>query len=504
MRKIELDSTFFGELLPKELEGFLFDTNPWWRDMPMPILPQFRRWLFQDTLQRLRAGLAPVTVLRGPRQVGKTTLQQQIIDCLLRERGINSNRIFRVQFDELSLFKGLTDPILTMCRWFESHVLGKSFNESAHAGEVVFLFFDELQNLPNWAPQIKALVDHHTVRVLLTGSSALRIEYGRDSLAGRISTLELGPLLLREIAGLCQLGDISPFLPANGLGDLQKSDFWRDLREYGVRHLGVRDQAYSLFSQRGGYPIAQVRPDRPWGEVADQLNETVIRRVIQHDLRVGERGRKRDENLLEEVFRLSCRYAGQSPGRAVFVSELRSALAANIGWQRVLTYLRFLNDTLLIRLIDPLELRLKKLKGSPKICLCDHSLRASWLQEMIPIAPEDLEQSEHLRDLAGRIAENIVGYFLSSIPTLDLAWSPERGLEPEVDFVITIGEHRIPLEVKYRKHLDEQRDTLGLRAFIERTVYKAPFGILVTLTDGVTVSDPRIIPLPLSSLLLMR
>jgi predicted AAA+ superfamily ATPase len=77
-------------------------------------------------------------------------------------------------------------------------------------------------------------------------------------------------------------------------------------------------------------------------------------------------------------------------------------------------------------------------------------------------------------------------------------------MEPEVDFVLTVGDYRIPVEVKYRRRIDEFRDTLGLRAFLEKTVYHAPFGILVTLTDEVSVTDPRIIPIPLASLLLMR
>ncbi|RMD64421.1 DUF4143 domain-containing protein, partial [Candidatus Parcubacteria bacterium] len=242
----------------------------------------------------------------------------------------------------------------------------------------------------------------------------------------------------------------------------------------------------------------------PWEEIADQLNEMVIRRVIQHDLRIGERGRKRDQNLLEEIFRLCCRYAGQAPGQPVFALYLQRALSANVGWQRVLAYLRFLNDTLLIRLVQQLEILLKRLRGRPKICLCDHSLRASWLQEIIPLTVDGLRAAPHLPDLAGHLAESIVGYFLGTIPGLDLAWFLERGAEPEVDFVLTVGEHRIPLEVKYRLRIDEHRDTLGLRAFLEKTVYNAPFGILVTLTDDVTVHDPRIITLPLSSLLLMR
>jgi predicted AAA+ superfamily ATPase len=238
--------------------------------------------------------------------------------------------------------------------------------------------------------------------------------------------------------------------------------------------------------------------------IADQLNETIIRRVIQHDLRLGERGRRRDQSLLEELFRLCCRYAGQAPGQAVFIQELRRALAANVGWQRVMAYLRFLNDTLLIRLVPPLEIRLKKKKGNTKISLCDHALRASWLQELVPITPQALKRSPHLSDLAGHIAESIAGYYLGSIPGLDLAWFPERGAEPEVDFVITVGEYRIPIEIKYRFHIDQHRDTIGLRAFIEKTVYNAPFGLLITLTDDVAIDDPRIIPIPLSTLLLLR
>jgi len=268
-----------------------------------------------------------------------------------------------------------------------------------------------------------------------------------------------------------------------------------------IRYMSRR--AFSAFSDYGAFPMAQVRRDVPWEQIADQLNETVIRRAITHDLRMGPKGQKRDEHLLEEVFRLACRYVGQSPSQGFYLTEIREVMHANIGWQRVLAYLRFLDGTLLLRLIEPLELRLKRRRGAAKICLCDHALRAAWLQEVIPLTPEGLGSAPHLHDLAVHIAESVTGYFFRSIIGLDVAHFPERAQEPEVDFVLTVGEQRIPVEVKYRRRID-YRDTIGLRAFIEKAHYHAPFGILVTLLDEVASDDPRIVSLPLSSLLLLR
>jgi predicted AAA+ superfamily ATPase len=203
------------------------------------------------------------------------------------------------------------------------------------------------------------------------------------------------------------------------------------------------------------------------------------------------------------VFRLACRYAGQSPSQKLYLDEVKRALNANIGWQRVLAYLRFLDATLLVRLIEPLELRLKQKKGAAKLVLCDHALRAAWLQEQVPLDPTALLSAPHLSDLAGRIAESVAGQFFKSIINLDVRHFPERGAEPEVDYVLTLGDQRLPVEIKYRRRIDHA-DTRGLRAFIEKTVYNAPFGILVTQGDEPASDDPRIVSLPLSTLLMMR
>lgn len=482
----------------------IFRDNPWWEGKPGRILPPRRRSFVAQIQSAIDRKLAPITVVRGPRQVGKTTAQLQVIDDLLRS-GTPPRHILRVQFDELTGLGKLQDPILRIVDWYENSVLKRSLNEAAHAGQPTFLFFDEVQNLRDWAPQLKHLVDHSTTSVVVTGSSALRIEVGRDSLAGRIGTLEVGTLSLSEIAAIRFQRDLPVAFPSNGVERLGDVQAWRDLQALGLTHKVLRDVAFAAFAERGGYPLVHERPDQPWDEIARQLNENVIRRVIMHDLRLGDRGRRRDPVLLEELFRLACRYAGQSPSVVVFAQELQRALKANVGPQKIRKYLEFLDLTLLLRLIAPLELRLKKTQGAPKLCLADHGLRASWLQEPIALTREGLAARPEDADLAGRIAESIVGTYLATAVGADqIKHFPERAGEPEVDFVMVTGAVRIPIEVKYRRRIDPVADTAGLRSFIEKSAYRASFGILVTQSDTPVVTDPRIVEIPLASLLLLR
>lgn len=114
----------FGQPLPIEVETFLRTTNRWWEGKPPPPPPPFRRWMFEPALKRLKKGMTPGTVLRGTRQVGKTTLQEQIIDHLLHEEGVSPNRILRVQFDQMPLLNNIQVPVLALALWFENNILG--------------------------------------------------------------------------------------------------------------------------------------------------------------------------------------------------------------------------------------------------------------------------------------------------------------------------------------------------------------------------------------------
>lgn len=494
---------FEGLRLEQGLIADIMRMNPWWKNEALPVLPQTRRHIVAQITSRMERRLAPIVVVRGPRQIGKTTAQLQIISDLLAS-GISPDRILRLQFDDLPEIGNVSEPILRIVEWYEKVVLKKSLNDSAHVAQIGFLFFDEIQNLKKWDVQLKSLVDHSTANIVVTGSSALRIEKGRDSLAGRINTLETGVMTLTEISRFYDINLGDPFLPDNGTEILTDTHFWRELKIHAnVKQEDIK-KIFLKFSERGGYPLVHAKREVPWEHIADQLNENVVKRVIQHDLRVGERGRKRDENLLKEVFALACRYIGQSIQLDTFAREANRTLHANVGPLRIQHYLKFLGDTLLLRIIPPLEIRLKRKRGGPKICLADHALRASWLEEYIPLDPEGLEKEPHLTTLAGHIAESVVGATLSSITGLDIAHYPQRKGEPEVDFVITSGTKRVPLEVKYQRKIDPLRDTEGLRSFMENVNNKALFGIMITQTAVESVADPRIITIPLSTFMLLR
>jgi hypothetical protein len=51
----------------------------------LPVIPVFRRWPYAKLRQRLDTPIAPAVVVRGPRQIGKTTLQLQLIESLLKD-----------------------------------------------------------------------------------------------------------------------------------------------------------------------------------------------------------------------------------------------------------------------------------------------------------------------------------------------------------------------------------------------------------------------------------
>jgi len=193
-----------------EAIAVLRDLNPWWVDPPTvrPVPPEYRRPLVASLSTRLRnpkGGL--IEVVRGPRQVGKTTGIYQIIGDLLAA-GVRGADILLVRFD-LALLRSEPAVLRNVVRWYAEDVRRRPL----HDGAPPYLFLDEVHKLRRWSDEVKHVGDTFPFRILLTGSSSVLVARGgRESLAGRVFTTELPPFSFREVVE-CWHGGLARALP---------------------------------------------------------------------------------------------------------------------------------------------------------------------------------------------------------------------------------------------------------------------------------------------------
>jgi predicted AAA+ superfamily ATPase len=199
-----------------------------------------------------------------------------------------------------------------------------------------------------------------------------------------------------------------------------------------------------------------------------------------------------------------CRWAGQSVTARTIAQEANKLLGDGVREAYVARSVEFLADAMLIHRIMPLELLLKKQAHPPKLCLCDHFVRNAWLQETVPLDPKELvAEPVEVSTVAGHLIESTIGYYLAGIPNLDVAWFPARKDEGEVDFVLTIGTQRIPIEIKYQRGRLDAKDVANLEGFCSQKRYNAPFGLVLTQESYGEVTD-KVLAIPAASFLLVR
>ena len=134
----------------------------------------FQRTMVDDLAQALRRDTPWIQVVIGPRQVGKTTAMQQLLERLKQP--------CHVAAADTALPPG--------SEWIESHwSLAASLRATAAAPTLLVL--DEIQKVQGWSEVVKRLWDE-TLRarrplcVILLGSSSLLLQRGlMESLAGR-------------------------------------------------------------------------------------------------------------------------------------------------------------------------------------------------------------------------------------------------------------------------------------------------------------------------------
>jgi len=254
--------------------------NPWWFN-PQSIEDDFHlRQLKELSLiithpleKEINLESTRLYILRGPRQIGKTTLLKKIIKKLL-EKGINPQNIFYFAFDigGIKDEHEVADLIITYLNF--AHKKSPSH---------FWLFLDEVTYTPRWSIGLKIIYDQgyfKNLTLIATGSSSLDLKKGGERLPGRRgiapaqSDLVMLPLLFRDyIENIWQLKD----LPKISLEDNPSSLFIKaqEISLYGEKI----KKAWEEYIISGGYPLSIVNY-KTKGFITEDVYYTYLQSIL--------------------------------------------------------------------------------------------------------------------------------------------------------------------------------------------------------------------------------
>jgi hypothetical protein len=165
--------------------NILINQNPWWKDKK-EIENDYHIRLYEESSLKWRPKIrsqinlkeAGVYIIRGPRQVGKTTLLKLIIKDIIPKVD-DSRRCFYFACDEGGIRdeKELKNLLETYISWARRDISDK-----------LYIFLDEVTYTKNWATGVKVIADRgklQKITLIATGSSSLELKLGGERLPGR-------------------------------------------------------------------------------------------------------------------------------------------------------------------------------------------------------------------------------------------------------------------------------------------------------------------------------
>ncbi len=324
-------------------------------------------------------GRFPAVGLIGPRQAGKTTLARAIADEL-------GDKATYLDLELPSDTAKLVDA--------ESYL-------SAYENRLVVL--DEIQRAPGIFQVLRGLIDQrrrkgirHGQFLLLGSASVELLKQSAESLAGRISYLELTPLILGEVHA----------------GDPEAMD-----------RLWVR----------GGFPDSFLAPD---DAASLDWRRAFVQTYLERDIPML--GPRIPSETLGRFWRMLAHNQGQ------MLNAARIAASLGVSGQTVARYLDILVDLLLVRRLQPWASNAaKRLVRSPKVYVRDSGVTHALLgikdrEDLLghPIAGESWE---------GFVIENLV----AAAPPGTEAWFYRTSAGAEIDLVMQLGSQELwAVEVK--------------------------------------------------------
>ncbi len=408
----------------------------------------------RDLMDELKDHLSKreISLIIGPRQVGKTTLMLLLKDYL-EDRG-EKTAFLSLDFEGDKQFFSSQSALIKKLEL----ELGK---------EEDYVFIDEIQRKENAGVFLKGLYDLNLpYKFIVSGSGSLELkEKIHESLVGRKRVFELNPVSFEEFVNF-----------KTGYRYEKKLNEFFEVEQEKTESLLLE---YLNF---GGYPrvILEETLEEKRKNI-DEILQSYLEKDISYLLRV--------ERV--DAFSSLIKILASQIGQLVNYSEI--CLTAGISMQTLKNYLWYAEKTFIVQRLTPyFRNPRKEIIKSPVIYFYDLGLRnyALGLFGNLPMLPE-----------LGLVFENFVFNILRDKIRFSGAslhfWRTKD--KAEVDFVVNFGESILPIEVKY-KNFTKPKISRSLRSFIKRYSPKRAMIINKNFKEKLMIGQTEVIFLPFREL----
>ena len=401
--------------------------NPWWKTGTINTIltKTYKRFAFYEAMKRLeQSDIKRTIVLTGARRVGKTTIQYQMIEALLK-KGVNPQKIVFVSLDHPMLKLSAFDEILDC------------YHENIYPNQDVYYFFDEVQYASDWDRWLKTIYDMQPeTNIVATGSaSPALIKGSSESGAGRWSVISVPTMSFYEYCELVGVAipnfekklKISSFL---NMGRIEQTEIMLKLAE--VQKHFVR------YLQIGGFPeLALANNDI----MAQQtMREDVVDKVLKRDL--PSLYNIRNSTELERIFLYLCNVSSEIVSIEALAKELQG-----VSRPTVENYIKYLESANLIYQSWPIDMDGKKpLKASPKIYIADAAIRNAVLMNNDVLT----DPTEMGKIVETAVYKHVKAFYYQKATSVGYYRGGRK--DKDIDIVVEYPQIRnILIEVKYRE-----------------------------------------------------
>jgi predicted AAA+ superfamily ATPase len=248
----------------------LRDENPWWETYEIDSFHRtLKRRLYYELFFKLveQTEVKRAVVLMGPRRVGKTVLMHHTIHGLLKDKKIKNDRVCFINIENPLYLNIALEELFKMCLQATGSDDPKGW----------FVFFDEIQYLPNWEVHLKVLVDSYPhTKFIVSGSAAATLKIkSNESGAGRFTDFMLPPLTFLE------------YIDLKGLNNLifESTLFWKGekLSYYNTHNIDSLNKHFVDYINFGGYPEV-IFSEQIQSNMARYVKADIIDKVLLRDL----------------------------------------------------------------------------------------------------------------------------------------------------------------------------------------------------------------------------